>query len=62
MPVNGAWPAEGPWEPWMADVAAGNRWNLAFILLLLGRPTEAEEAVRGFLRRCIRDLQGSPSR
>ena len=48
IPVNAAWPAEGPWEPWMADVAAGNRWNLAFILLLLGRPTEADEAVRGF--------------
>jgi DNA-binding CsgD family transcriptional regulator len=31
----------------MADIAAGNRWNLAFILLLLGRPTEADEAVRG---------------
>ena len=49
IPVNGAGPAEGPWEPWMADVAAGNRWNLAFILLLLGRPTEADEAVRGLL-------------
>ena len=47
IPVNGAWQAEGPWEPWMADVEAGNRWNLAFILLLLGRPTEADEAVRG---------------
>ena len=63
MPVNAAWPAERAWEPWMADVAsntperawepwmadvaAGNRWNLAFILLLLGRPTEADEVVRG---------------
>jgi DNA-binding CsgD family transcriptional regulator len=49
IPVNGAGPAEGPWKPWMADVAAGNRWNLAFVLLLLGRPTEADEAVRGAL-------------
>jgi len=48
MPVD-AWQAEGPWEPWMADVAAGNRWNLAFILLLLGRSAEADEAVRGLL-------------
>jgi DNA-binding CsgD family transcriptional regulator len=48
-PVNGAWQAEGSWEPWMADLAAGNRWNLAFILLLLGRPTEAEEVVSGLL-------------
>src|SRR6476469_3204969 len=47
MPVNAAWPAERAWEPWMADVAFGNRWNLAFILLILGRPTEADEAVRG---------------
>ena len=46
IPVN-AGSAEGPWEPWMADVASGNRWQLAFILLLLGRPTEADEAVRG---------------
>jgi DNA-binding CsgD family transcriptional regulator len=49
IPVNAVRPAEGPREPWMADVAAGNRWNLAFILLLLGRPTEADEAVRGLL-------------
>jgi DNA-binding CsgD family transcriptional regulator len=47
MPVNAAWPAERAWEPWMADVASNTRWNLAFILLLRGRPTEAEEAVRG---------------
>src|SRR6478735_7750704 len=47
MPVNAAWPAERAWEPWMADIAAGNRWQLAFILLLLGRPTEADEVVRG---------------
>jgi len=47
MRVNGAWPAERAWEPWMADVASGTRWQLAFILLLLGRPTEADEAVRG---------------
>jgi DNA-binding CsgD family transcriptional regulator len=49
IPVNGAGPAEGPWKPWMADAAAGNRWNLAFVLLLLGRATEADEAVRGVL-------------
>jgi DNA-binding CsgD family transcriptional regulator len=48
-PVNAARPAEGTWEPWMAEVAANTRWNLAFILLLLGRPTEADEAVRGLL-------------
>jgi DNA-binding CsgD family transcriptional regulator len=47
--VNAARPAEGSWEPWMADVAANTRWNLAFILLLLGRPAEADEAVRGLL-------------
>ena len=47
MPVNGAWSAEGPWKPWMAEVEANVRWQLAFILLLLGRPTEADEAVRG---------------
>jgi len=47
MSVNGAWSAEPAWEPWMADVASNTRWNLAFILLLLGRPTEADEAVRG---------------
>src|SRR5580765_7517411 len=47
--MNGAWQAESSSEPWMADVADGNRWNLAFILLLLGRPTEADEAVRGLL-------------
>jgi len=45
MPVNDG-SADGPWEPWMADIAFGSRWNLAFILLLLGRPTEADEAVR----------------
>ena len=49
IPVNAARPAEGSWKPWMADLADGNRWNLAFILLLLGRPTEADEAVRGLL-------------
>ena len=47
FPVSAPWPGEAPWEPWMADIAAGNRWNLAFILLLLGRPAEADEAVRG---------------
>jgi DNA-binding CsgD family transcriptional regulator len=47
FPVNAPWPGEAPWEPWMADIAAGNCWNLAFILLLLGRPTEADESVRG---------------
>jgi DNA-binding CsgD family transcriptional regulator len=46
IPVNALGPAEGSWEPWMTDVAANTRWNLAFILLLLGRPTEADEAVR----------------
>src|SRR6478752_1856351 len=47
FPVSAPSPGEAPWEPWMADVAAGNRWLLAFILLLLGRPAEADEAVRG---------------
>src|SRR6185369_15929870 len=47
MPVKAAWPAERAWEPWMADVASGTRWNLSFILLILGRPTETDEAVRG---------------
>jgi DNA-binding CsgD family transcriptional regulator len=47
IPVNAARPAEGSWEPWMADVAANTRWHLAFILLILGRPTEADEAARG---------------
>ena len=41
--------AEGAWTPWMADFAAGNRWHLAYILLLLGRPSEADELVRGVL-------------
>jgi DNA-binding CsgD family transcriptional regulator len=49
IPVNAAGPAEGSWEPWMADVAENSRWHLAFILLVLGRPTEADEAVRGLL-------------
>src|SRR6476646_4311388 len=48
-PVNGARQTESFCEPWMADAAAGTRWNLAFILVLLGRPTEADEAVRGLL-------------
>jgi DNA-binding CsgD family transcriptional regulator len=47
FPVSAPWPGEAPWEPWMGDIAASNRWSLAFILLLLGRPTEADEAVRG---------------
>ena len=47
FPVSPPWPGEAPREPWMADIAAGNRWNLAFILLLLGRPAEADEAVSG---------------
>ena len=47
FPVSAPWPGEAPWEPWMADIAAGNRWLLAFILMLLGRPNEADEAVRG---------------
>ena len=33
----------------MAEVSAGCRWNLAFVLLLLGRPIEADEAVRGLV-------------
>ncbi len=41
--------AEGVWKPWMAERADGNRWHLAFILLLLGRPSEADELVRGVL-------------
>ena len=49
IPVNAAGPAGGSWEPWMADVAANTSWNLALILLLLGRPAEADEAVRGLL-------------
>ena len=47
VPANAAESAEGSWKPWMAEVAANSRWNLAFILLLLGRPTEADEVVRG---------------
>jgi DNA-binding CsgD family transcriptional regulator len=47
IPVNAAWPGEGFWKPWLADVAAGNSWNLAFILLLLGRATEADAMLRG---------------
>jgi len=58
-PVNGARQAEISWEPWMAEVAAGTRWNLAFILLLLGRPTEADEAVRGLLTAA--DMATGPS-
>ncbi|HEV8097835.1 MAG TPA: ATP-binding protein, partial [Gaiellaceae bacterium] len=41
--------AEGVWKPWMAEFAAGNRWHLAFILLLLGRQSEADELVRSVL-------------
>src|SRR5262249_20762893 len=44
---NAAGQAPDSWEPWMADVAENTRWSLAFILLLLGRPTEADEAVSG---------------
>jgi len=40
----------------MADVAANTRWHLAFILLLLGRPSEADEAVRGLLLPATGDL------
>ena len=43
---DATWPAEGLWEPWMADVAANNRSLLAFILLLLGRPAEADAAIK----------------
>jgi DNA-binding CsgD family transcriptional regulator len=47
FPVNAACPAEDPREPWMTEFAAGSRWNLGFILLLLGRASEADEATRG---------------
>ena len=47
LAVDGASQAEDSSKPWMVEVAAGTRWNLAFTLLLLGRPTEADEAVRG---------------
>ncbi|TML82606.1 MAG: helix-turn-helix transcriptional regulator [Actinobacteria bacterium] len=56
IPVNAARQAPGSWEPWMADVAANTRWHLAFILLLLGRPSEADEAVRGLLLPATGDL------
>ena len=49
IPMYAGGPAEGSFEPWMADVAANTRWNLAFILLTLGRRTEADDAVRGLL-------------
>jgi DNA-binding CsgD family transcriptional regulator len=49
FPVRAPWPGKAPWEPWMAQAAASTRWNLAFILLLLGRPIEADEAVRGLV-------------
>jgi DNA-binding CsgD family transcriptional regulator len=49
IPVKAAGPAEGSWEPWMGEVAANTRWHLAFILLVLGRQTEADEAVGGLL-------------
>jgi DNA-binding CsgD family transcriptional regulator len=48
-PANAARSADGSWKPWMADLAYGNHWNLAFVLFFLGRPTEADEAVRGLL-------------
>jgi len=41
--------ADGAWKPWMAEFADGSRWHLAFILLLLGRTSEADELVRGVL-------------
>ena len=46
FPLSAPWPGEAPWEPWMAEIAAATRWNLAFVLLLLGRQTEADELVR----------------
>ncbi|HZE28501.1 MAG TPA: hypothetical protein VE055_00275, partial [Gaiellaceae bacterium] len=49
IPANGARQAKGASEPWMAEAAGGTRWNLAFILLLLGRPIEADEAVLGLV-------------
>jgi DNA-binding CsgD family transcriptional regulator len=52
-PANGTWQAEAPLEPWMAEVATNAHWNLAFVLLLLGRPTEADEAVRGDLPAAV---------
>ena len=54
--VNAARAAEGSWEPWMAEVAANTRLNLAFILLILGRPTEADEAARGLVPPPTGDL------
>jgi len=48
-PAKTARSAEGSWKPWMADLAYGSHWNLAHILFFLGRPTEADEAVRGLL-------------
>jgi DNA-binding CsgD family transcriptional regulator len=54
--VNAARQPEGSWEPWMADVAANTRWHLAFILLILGRPSEADEAVRGLLPPATGDV------
>jgi DNA-binding CsgD family transcriptional regulator len=39
-------PDEDHLEPWMAEVAGGNRSQLAFILLLLGRPAEADAAIQ----------------
>jgi DNA-binding CsgD family transcriptional regulator len=56
IPMYAGGPAEGSWEPWMAEVAANTRWHLAFILLLLGRPTEADEAARGLLPPPTGDL------
>jgi DNA-binding CsgD family transcriptional regulator len=41
-------PADSGWRLW--DAAAGARWNLAFVLLLLGRPAEADAAIRGLAR------------
>jgi DNA-binding CsgD family transcriptional regulator len=56
IPVNAAGQPPGSWEPWMADVAANTRWHLAFILMLLGRRSEADEAVRGLPLPATGDL------
>jgi DNA-binding CsgD family transcriptional regulator len=47
-PATADGPADSHWRLW--DAAAGARWNLAFVLLLLGRPAEADEAIRGLAR------------
>jgi len=41
-------PVDSGWRLW--DAATGARWNLAFVLLLLGRPAEADAAISGLAR------------